>query len=106
MQAYALLGLSHHHICIDILHNTDKGILMYFLGSAIWTMVHESELPGNFEQKRDHIWGLIMQAYDLLQTRQSERTSFVVICDVFADKKGPLPSEFPTFTDKVVNSIQ
>jgi len=50
-EAHPLTGLTIFSICLDILHVLDLGVLTYMLGSTIWTLVHESCLPGPFHAR-------------------------------------------------------
>lgn len=97
---HILLGLTIFSLCVDILHCLDKGVLTYYMGSAIWTLVHESGLDGSFHKRVEIIWEFLVDAYNELRTPSSERTTMHMLFDVFGRQTGPIPSTFPTFSDK------
>lgn len=101
--AFALIGLNLFSICLDIMHVVDKGVAAYFLASAIWTLVHDSELPGNFDQRTLHIWDMIVAAHDELRTPSSQRLPKEEFYAAFSKQRGPNPSSFPELNCKAAH---
>ena len=93
--AHTLHGITIVSICFDILHILDLGVLLYFLASVIWTLVHESDLPGNFKDRAEHVWGLLDLEYRSLATLPTERMDRAAFMSAFGGQTGPTPSSFP-----------
>ena len=103
-QAWALIGITIFSLCLDILHILDLGVLQYFLGSTIWTLVHESGLPGSFHQRAAHVWELICHAHAVLGTNYRERLTREDFYAVFGSQVGPTPGSFPELSGKAART--
>lgn len=93
--AHTLHGITIFSICFDILHILDLGVLLYFLASVIWTLVHDSDLSGNFKDRAEHVWGLLQLEYRSLGTQTRERLDRSEFMSAFGGQTGPTPSSFP-----------
>ena len=103
-QAWPLIGITIFSLCLDILHILDLGVLQYFLGSTLWTLVHESGLPGSFHQRAAHVWELICHAHKALGTDYRERLTREDFYGVFGSQVGPTPSSFPELSGKAART--
>ena len=103
-QAWALIRITIFSLCLDILHILDLGVLQYFLGSTLWTLVHESGLPGSFHQRAAHVWELICHAHTALGTDYRERLTREDFYAVFGSQVGPTPSSFPELGGKAART--
>ena len=99
-QAQHLIGITIWCVCLDILHVLDLGVLQYFLGSCIWTLVWESKLPGGLLERQDHVWRLLCNEFDILGTDLSQRLPREDFFGVFGKQRGPNPSSFPALSAK------
>jgi len=59
---YLLLGITIFCRCCDEWHVMALGVLQYGMDSVIWTLVDESELPGNGGARADQVWNLLGDA--------------------------------------------
>jgi hypothetical protein len=99
-EAHVLIGLTIFCICLDILHVLHLGVNMYFLGSVVWILVHDSNLPGSFEARAEHVWHLFHQAQ---LSCGVPRQSLLARDDWFATfgrQTGREPTEFPELSAK------
>jgi len=99
-ESHPLIGLTILCICLDILHILDLGVLQWFLASAIWTLVHESGLPGDFHARANHIWALLCSAYAAEGTNAREKISREEFFGAFARQTGPKPGSYPELSSK------
>jgi len=102
-RAFVLIGLTMFSVCLDILHCVDKGVLAYFGGSAVWTLVHESGLPGSFYDKAALVWGMIRQAYDDAGLPAAQRLPREEFYAVFGGQTGSRPGSFPELSGKAAH---
>ena len=108
-RAHAVLGITLFSICLDILHVLDLGVLQYFLGSHLWQLVHDSALPGSFEQRVDHIYMLFKHACREAGIPNNERLHREDFAHTFGTQTGPTPSHYPCLHGKAArihNSLE
>ena len=103
-EAWCLIGITLFSLCLDILHILDLGVLQYFLGSAIWTLVHESSLGGTFHERGEHVWRLLREAQVALGTNYRERLQKEDFWAVFGRQVGPSPGKFPELSGKAART--
>jgi len=101
---YILLGITIFCICFDELHVMALGVLQYFMGSVIWTLVHESGLPGNFGARADHVYNLLCDAYKEQGTARREKIDRAEFMAVFGRQTGPKPGEYPELSSKAART--
>ena len=75
-------------------------MLQYFLGSVVWTLVHESGLAGNFESRAERIWELYVEGCKSCGVGQGVRLAREDFFVTFGDQTGPNPKTFPTLHGK------
>ena len=103
-EAWCLIGITLFSLCLDILHILDLGVLQYFLGSAIWTLVHESNLGGTFHERCEHVWRLLCEAHEALGTNYRERLQKDDFWGIFGRQVGPHPGKFPELSGKAART--
>ena len=99
-EAHVLIGITIFCICLDILHVMDLGINMYFLGSVVWTLVHDSNLPGPFEARAEHVWNLFHQAQLSCGVPRQSLLAREDWFNTFGRQTGPNPTDFPELSAK------
>ena len=82
------------------MHVGDKGILSYFLPSAISTLVHESGLPGGFHARSGAVWERIVDAYAEMGVPHRERLPREEFYAIFGDRTGPSHPAHPEMHGK------
>jgi len=103
-EAFPLIGLNMFSICFDMMHVLEKGVLDYFCGSAIWTLVHESGLPGVFHGRTAYVWDKIRAAWDHLEVPSSERLPREEFYHVFGTQTSAKPSSQPMLAGKAAHA--
>ena len=103
-ESHSIIGLTLFCVCLDILHVVDLGVASYYLGSCIWVMVHHSGLVGNFEERVDTVWAMLVKAYALNGTNHSERIDRCTFSSVFGSQTGPKPSDYPQLRGKAAQN--
>lgn len=102
--AYAVLGLTVFHVCIDELHNGAFGILRNTFGSAIWVCVHFANIPGRFSTRVSTVWSYLYQGYDEQDVEHRLRVPYFKFLGVFGRQTGCSPSDWPTLGCKAAQA--
>jgi hypothetical protein len=102
--SWALTGVVLFCICIDVMHAGDLGVLKYFLGSVIWTLVWESDLEGDFDMRVSAVWRFVLKAYDVGKVEHNYRIDWHTFKDVFSGQRGPKPSAYPELKGKAAQN--
>ena len=99
-EAHVLIGITIFSICLDILHILNLGVDRYFLGSLVWTMVHDSGLPGDFHTRAEYVWGRYDAAQKECGVPSECRLSREEYLTAFGSQTGAQPTQFPELDAK------
>ena len=58
-----LIGATRFHFPGDLMHSSCLGILPYFLGSALWELIHIGIFVGSNNDKMTQLWARITYYY-------------------------------------------
>ena len=87
------IGLNLFHVCLDVLHILDLGVVQYICGSIISLFLHNAGLEGSFEVKLEKVWAVIECSYNALGTSAGERLPHAVFAATFGGRRGYITKE-------------
>ena len=85
------VGLNMHHICLDILHVLDLGLVQHINGSILFLLVWDAGLFGTLDVRIDAVWAKLVSAYDSLGTPSGERVQHQTFANIFAGQRSYNP---------------
>ena len=94
------LGLSHYHVCLDVLHIMDLGITQSIAGSVIYLLIWDASLVGDLDTRIDQVWGALQLSYVELRTPAGERVSHETYAKLFEGSRSYTPTRYPILLSK------
>eukprot|EP00969_Alexandrium_andersonii_P077281 3407409-Alexandrium_andersonii.AAC.1 len=94
------LGLSHHHVCLDVLHIMDLGMTQSIAASIIYLLVWDAHLVGDLDVRILQVWGALQHSYEDLQTPSGERVSHETYAKLFEGSRSYAPTRYPDLRSK------